>query len=146
MDKIYNLENFEIKVSLDKGIVRLYSDKNLWNYLNEEVKLRTFKLVETIKADYTEVFGKSLDINNKSFVVEIWAHIFSDYIGLLIKKHINISWIKKLVQKGIKRAEIIDCGEKHLDSNRWLWDFVGRFVNLTLWIFPNNIGKRNLKV
>ncbi|MFC4210710.1 hypothetical protein ACFOWA_05940 [Pedobacter lithocola] len=145
MDKIYDLENFEIKVSLNEGIVRLHSDKNLWDYLNEDVKRRTFLLVDAIKSDYQIVFGKGLNIESKSFVVEIWAHIFSDYLGLLIKKHIDILWIKKLVQKGIERAELIDCGEKHLDSNRWLWDSVGRFVNFTLWLFPKNIGQKKLK-
>jgi len=145
MDKIYEFEKCRIRVCLSKGLIRIYSDKGLWRYLDGEPAPKTMELVKTIKADYKNEFGNSIKISNSSLMVEIWAHVYSDYIGLLLQRRLKFVWIQKLLQKGIERAEIIDCGEKELDTNRWVWDFLSHFNSIISIFLPGNIGKSNLK-
>ncbi|RZL41009.1 MAG: hypothetical protein EOP00_25635 [Pedobacter sp.] len=145
MDKTYQLRNCRIKVRLDKGLIRIFSDKGLWCYLDREVKIRTLELVKVIKADYKNMFNTPINIADNSLMVEIWAHVYSDYFGLLVKRNLKIKWIQNLLQKGIERAEIIDCGEKNLDTNRWVWDLLSHFKSIISVFLPKNISKKNLK-
>ena len=145
MAKTYQLRNCRIKVRLDKGLIRIFSDKGLWCYLDREVKVRTLELVKVIKADHKNAFNTPLNISDNSLVVEIWAHVYSDYFGLLVKRNLKIKWIQNLLQKGIERAEIIDCGEKNLDTNRWVWDLFSHFKSIISVFLPKNISKKNLK-
>jgi len=145
MDKTYQLGNCRIKVYLDKGLVRVFSDRGLWCYLDGEVKANTLQLVKMIKIDYRDQFNTPLNIADNSLMVEIWAHVYSDYFGLLLKNHMKIKWIQNLLQKGIERAEVIDCGEKHLDTNRWVWDFLSHFNSILSLLLPKNISIKNLK-
>jgi len=145
MDKVYELRNCDIKVGLDEGLIRIYSDKALWRHLDGEVALRTLELVKVIKTDYQKEFDKSLKISDNSLMVEIWAHVYSDYFGLLIKRNLKIKWIQNLIQKGIERAEIIDCGEKKFDTNRWVWDFLAHFKPVISLFLPKKISNKNLK-
>ncbi|MCZ4223050.1 hypothetical protein [Pedobacter rhodius] len=145
MDKVYELRNCEIKVRLDEGLIRVYSDKGLWCYLDNNIRLRTLELAKFIKIDYQKEVNKTLMISESSLMVEIWAHVYSDYFGLLIKRHLKIKWVQNLLQKGIERAEIIDCGEKKFDSNRWVWDFLSHFEQIISLFLPKNISNKNLK-
>ncbi|WP_316829499.1 hypothetical protein [Pedobacter aquatilis] len=145
MDKTYELKNCEIKVCLNEGLIRVYSDKGLWYYLDGNVKARTLALVLLIKSDYQKEFGKPLKITVNSLMIEIWAHVYSDYLGLLLKRKLKIKWIQNLLQKGIERAEIIDCGERKLDTNRWVWDFLSHFKSVISLFLPGKISNKNLK-
>lgn len=145
MNKIYELKNCKIKVDLKRGLIRVYSDKDLWNYLDVDVTLRTLELTQFIKKDYENEFQISLNISDNSLMVEIWAHVYSDYFGLLIKRYLKIKWIQNLLQKGIERAEIIDCGEKKLDSNRLIWDLLSHFKPIISLFLPKKISNKNLK-
>lgn len=145
MDKVYGLRNCDIKVCLDDGLIRVYSDKGLWRYLDGGVRVRTLELVKFIKTDYQKEFNKGLKISDNSFMVEIWAHVYSDYFGLLLKRNLKIKWIQNLIQKGIERAEIIDCGEEMFDTNRWVWDFLAHFKSIISMFLPKNISNKNLK-
>ncbi|MFC3563405.1 hypothetical protein [Pedobacter jamesrossensis] len=145
MDKIYELENCKIKVKLEEGIIRLKSDNGLWRYLDGGAKTRTFQLIKVIKEDYKSEFDKPLNIHNESLMVEIWAHVYCDYYGLLFHRNIKIKWIQNILMKGIERAAIIDCGERELDSNRWIWDFLSNFKSPISWVLPKNISNKNLK-
>lgn len=145
MDRIYKLDNCSIKVSVEEGIIRLKSDKDLWSYLDIEVVKQTEKLINVIKSDYKIKFNKPLKIVDKSLMVEIWAHVYCDYYGLLIHRNIKIKWVRKLVMKGLERAALIDCGERKIDSNRWIWDFLSNFKRPISWFLPKNISHKNLK-
>ncbi|MDN3585794.1 hypothetical protein QWY86_03890 [Pedobacter aquatilis] len=144
MDKFYEIDNYRIKVSLDDGLIRLKSDKALWLYLDGGSISQTLKLVRFIKTDYEATFEKQLNISDNSLTVEIWAHVYSHYFGLLLNKYNNIKWLKKILLKGIERAEIIDCGEKYKDTNRWFWDLISGLKRQISWFLPKNIGNEKL--
>lgn len=145
MDKIYQLENCNVKVCFERGLIRVYSDEELWKYLGDQVKNKLNILVELIKTDYSNAFKVNLNISKSSLLVEIWVHICSHYYGLSMLRVVKMKWLRALIIKGIKRAEIIDCGESNKDSNRWVWDILAYMESLIFWFGPKNMNRKNLK-
>jgi len=145
MNEFYELENCKIRVDLEPQLIRVYSDAELWRFLNGKPNLRFDLLIETIKAAYQNCYGKELNITNDSLVVEIVVHVYCDYIGLGFNRFVRIHWIQNLVAKLLKRAEIVDCGEKDVDSNRWIWDCLSKFKKPILKLLPKNLNATNLK-
>ncbi|SER17135.1 hypothetical protein [Pedobacter rhizosphaerae] len=145
MNKIFKLVGSEIKVGFEPQLIRVYSDRALWQFLKGDIKSRMKLLIYTIKEEYFTQFEKKLEISDDSLVVEILVHVYCDYIGLLFNRIVQISWLQQLVIKLLKRAEIVDCGERQVDSNRWIWDFLARFNRIFIAIIPQDLNKRKLK-
>ncbi|MBB6235723.1 hypothetical protein HDC90_000323 [Pedobacter sp. AK013] len=145
MDKIYELAGNKIKVELETQLVRVYSNAQLWAYLNGKTDARFELLINTIKADYEKHFGKVLVISNDSLIVEILVHVYCDYLGLSFNRLVQIKWIQALVKKLLKRAEVVDCGEKEVDGNRWVWDLLASSKSIFIWILPKNLNAKNIK-
>jgi hypothetical protein len=148
MDKIYKLEGKRIKVWLEPKLIRVYGNAQLWAYLEGKaaVRLKRFELlVNTIKADYEQNFGKPLAISNASLIVEILVHIYCDYLGLYFNHIVTIKWLQQIVKKLLKRAEVVDCGEKAVDSNRWVWDLLAGSQSLFINILPKKLNAKNIK-
>ncbi|RDC58621.1 hypothetical protein DU508_01085 [Pedobacter chinensis] len=145
MNKIYELESCDIKACLEPGLIRVYSDAELWRFLDGKADERFALLVETIKNDYENHFNKSLAISNNSLIVEILVHVYCDYLGLRFNRTVKIKPLNKLVHKLLRRAEVVDCGETAKDSNRWIWDALASFRFLFIKLLPKNLNKRKLK-
>lgn len=67
-----------------------------------------------------------LNISDKSLTIEIIGHVYIGNFADILKE---IPRIPKIAPIVIKKAykitdhtDIIDCGEKEVDSNRWVWD------------------------
>jgi hypothetical protein len=145
MEKIYHLENSEIKVGLEPKLVRVYSDTALWTFLKTDAGKRSELLAETIKNDYATTFGNKLEITNDSLIVEILVHVYCDYLGLRFNQIVKIKFIQNLVNKLLERAEVVDCGERSVDSNRWVWDLLARYKKQFIHILPKDLNARKLK-
>jgi len=145
MEKIYHLENSEIKVGLEPKLVRVYSDTALWTFLKTNAGKRFKLLAETIKKDYATTFGNELEITNDSLIVEILVHVYCDYLGLRFNQIVKIKLIQNLVNKLLERAEVVDCGERSVDSNRWVWDLLARCKKQFIHILPKDLNARKLK-
>jgi len=145
MEKTYELAGAEIKVGLEPKIIRVYSNAALWQYLRISPQVRFNELVATIKADYEMVFGQPLVINNRSLIVEILVHVYCDYLGLSFNRLVKVKWIQDLVKKLLKRAEVVDCGEKGADGNRWVWDLLAPCAALFIKLLPKNMNAKNIK-
>lgn len=148
MDKIYKLEGKKIKVGLEPKLIRVYSNAQLWAYLEGKaaVRLNRFELlVNTIKVDYEQHFDQVLAISNASLIVEILVHVYCDYLGLYFNHIVTIKWLQQIVKKLLKRAEVVDCGEKTVDSNRWVWDLLAGSQSLFINILPEKLNAKNFK-
>ncbi|KQM69595.1 hypothetical protein ASE74_06305 [Pedobacter sp. Leaf216] len=145
MDKVYELAGYNIKVGIEPQLIRVYSNASLWDYLDGKANTRFELMVDTIKADYAQHFGKELAISNNSLIVEILVHVYCDYLGLSFNRIVRIKWIQNLVKKLLTRAEVVDCGEKSVDSNRWVWDLLAGSKSLFIAILPKNLNFRNIK-
>lgn len=146
MDKTYELAGEQIKVDLDLQIIRVYSNAALWQYLRVTPGIRFNLLVNTIKADYEKEFGRVLAIGNRSLTVEILVHVYCDYLGLSFNRLVKVKWIQNLVNKLLKRAEVVDCGEKGVDGNRWVWDLLAPCAPLFIKLLPKNMNAKNIKL
>ncbi|OWK70311.1 hypothetical protein [Pedobacter sp. AJM] len=145
MEKQYNLFNHEIQVHFEPRLVRVFSDAALWAFLENDTGTRFEILVKTIKADYLTHYGAALKISNDSLIVEILVHVYCDYIGLRFNRVVKIKYIQNLVNKLLERAEVVDCGERSVDSNRWVWDLLARYKTAFIKILPKNLNRRKLK-
>lgn len=145
MDKVYELEGNKIKVGLEPQLIRVYSNAELWAYLDGKADARFELMVNTIKADYEQHFGKKLAISNASLIVEILVHVYCDYLGLSFNRMVQIKWTQALVKKLLKRAEVVGCGEKGVDSNRWVWDLLASCKSIFTRILPKNLNAKNIK-
>ncbi|TCD28146.1 hypothetical protein EZ456_05485 [Pedobacter psychrodurus] len=145
MDKIYELAGNKIKVGLEPQLIRVYSNAELWAYLDGKADARFELMINTIKADYEQHFGKALAISNASLIVEILVHVYCDYLGLSFNRMVQIKWVQALVKKLLKRAEVVDCGEKGVDSNRWVWDLLAKGKSIFIKILPENLNAKNIK-
>jgi len=145
MDKFYELAGNKIKVGLEPQLIRVYSNAQLWAYLDGKAEARLELMINTIKADYEQHLGKVLAISNASLIVEILVHVYCDYLGLSFNRMVQIKWIQALVKKLLKRAEVVDCGEKGVDSNRWVWDLLASSKSIFIWILPKNLNAKNIK-
>lgn len=145
MDKNYELAGCRIKVGLEPHIIQVYSNAALWHYLSVDRTTRFELLVTTIKADYANEFGQALAITNNSLIVEILVHVYCDYLGLSLNRVVKIKWLQTLVKKLLKRAQVVDCGERAVDSNRWVWDLLARYQSLFIKLLPKNLNAKNIK-
>jgi len=145
MEKTYELAGEQIKAGLEPKIIRVYSNAALWQYLRVTPQIRFNQLVNTIKVDYEREFGQTLAISNRSLVVEILVHVYCDYLGLSFNRLIKVKWIQNLVKKLLKRAEVVDCGEKGVDGNRWVWDLLAPCIPVFIKLLPKNMNAKNIK-
>lgn len=140
MIKTYQFDVYTINVSIEHQLVRINSNATLWGFLGNKVRSNLFLLICKIKADYQDIFNKPLNISAYSLLVEIGTHIQCHRIGLKFNRCIKISWINKFVNKLIKRAAVVDCGEQQVDGNRWFWDFLARHKSFALKFMPKKLS------
>ncbi|WP_316799316.1 hypothetical protein [Pedobacter frigidisoli] len=145
MEKELRLYDSIIKIKFDEGIIRVYSNAQLWQYVNGKAKERLTQLAEAIKNEYAALFSKPLQISTKSLILEILVHVYCDYLGLAFNRYVRITGIQKLVKKLLLRAEVVDCGETAKDGNRWVWDLLTPFNGAFFAILPDNLNATNLK-
>ena len=78
-----------------------------------------------LRAAYEGHFKKPLRISEKSLAVEVYMHYkFQVWFRYLEKGFKNSRLLKRL----LRSTAVIDCGEKSCDTNRFVWDFMARFV------------------
>ncbi|WP_353197103.1 hypothetical protein [Parapedobacter defluvii] len=131
MNKTYVLDGYAITVVIDKGLVRITNDEALKSVAADQPLTFAERLVDLIRADYQKVYGKTLAISRLSFIVEIDGHLYVEYCLL---KYSMLFWVIfpfGLYNRFRRSCEVIDCGERGRDPNRWLWD---RLVPLRGWL------------
>jgi len=145
MEKIYQLAGCKIQVEINEKIIRVHGNSALWNYLDENRIERLAFLLKEIKNDYRQHYGTQLNITVDSLMVEVMVHVYCDYLGLKFNRIVRIGWIQNLMNKLLERAEVVDCGERSVDGNRWLWDFLARYKRPIFKLMPEKLGADNLK-
>lgn len=145
MDKTYQFRELYITITIEEGIVRIKNDVALWLFVSKDIKERTDWLIDCMLIDYATEIGKPLKIHSRSIAIEIWGHLYYEYFILLICHYLAINPSIKRIKRLLRSSEIIDCGEKCKDSNRFLWDFLTPFYKIIYFLLPKNIMGKNLK-
>lgn len=126
--KTYFIKNLPLEVSFRPKVIsidfRPYKQKQELNLLYKHC----VGLVEEIKHDYEQHYGKPLKISKASLMAEIWGHLIAYRISLGFKNHLKIWPVQNFAKFAAFRSAVVDCGETKVDTNRWFWD-------LTAWVF-----------
>ncbi len=136
MEKTYELSGCKLVVSFEKQLIRIASPQALQKFLSQDIELRSKILVNYIKQDYLNLIGKELAISNNSIIIEIWGHVYASYLAKSVKKLIRLKFIQSTLNLIIERSDTIDCGEKEVDSNRWIWDLLANFKGMIVKLIP----------
>lgn len=120
------LESIQIRYT-DRA-VHVLTDENLAAYLNGECKDDARRLADYILVEYEQRFLKPLCITRDSLAVEILVHVFADRLTkrLLEKDSVLPESIRNVLEPVLKKIErstsVIDCGEREVDNNRFVFD------------------------
>ncbi|MGY3052136.1 hypothetical protein ACVWYG_000323 [Pedobacter sp. UYEF25] len=139
MDQLFITSFKVLKIGLEPGLIKLYSNSALWTYLKGKDPDRLLFLIDEIKRRYEEKYQKPLHIGDSSLLVEILIHVYCHNVGLCILPFVKINFFRTVLEKLIERASIVDCGEFKSDTNRWFWDLLGPFKTIVVGAFPNEL-------
>ena len=115
--------------------VHIKTDAALVEYLGEAGN-GARALAEEILREYEKRAGKPLDIGVDSLAIEILIHTFLDTFAgralhLAEKLPGPLAEPLSALLEGLEdRTEIIDCGEREVDGNRWVFDRLAPFHGL----------------
>lgn len=138
MKKQYLLYGLPVRIELGDGMVHIVNDPSLRRVVVGRPFQATSALVGGIRADYQATFNKELAIADDSFIVEIWGHLYCDYLLLKYSKLLKVILVFGLYNRLYRSCRVIDCGEDGKDPNRWLWD--------KLVVFQTMLGRRLSKI
>lgn len=134
---MHDIELFEsVTIIYSDKLVQIKTDQNLIAYLDKKGKKDARILAKHILKHYKELSGQPLQITEDSLTVEILIHVYLDKISKLLQKPNalipkEISNKLLFLSKSIEsHTEIIDCGEKSVDSNRHIFDSCAPFADI----------------
>lgn len=144
MNEYYTETVFEsISIRYENKIVRITCNEALTNYLKLPGN-GSIPLAEHILKTYESYFHKPLEITLHSLAVEILGHVYADKFGASlnhISEHFSgeqMNLLHNLAEKLLERTSVIDCGEKSVDNNRFVWDFLEPFHSLIYLLLGKN--------
>ena len=124
-----------ITVKFEPQWVRVVTDDALTGYLEQKSRRDAERLAEWILKQYQMLQGYPLKIHRDSLAVEILIHAYMDTISEELEENAEQSEIpvtvkrllEKLCGKVQRHTDVIDCGEKEVDSNRLVFDGLSMF-------------------
>lgn len=113
-------------IAYEPKILRLTNDAALNDFL-EKRERGALALAAHMKENYARHMARALEISGESVAVEILGHVFVDEmvekLGALAGRAPHLlSPLAAAMDKIRRRTDVIDIGEKDVDTNRWVWD------------------------
>lgn len=108
---------------LEKSIVHINNDEAL-EHIMKGGRQALYELTDRIFEEHKARFGEPLQITRKSLACEIKNHY---RVYKLVKKMPEAVKKTALAKRALLSTEVIDCGEKAEDGNRFVWDFLSVF-------------------
>lgn len=124
-----------ITILFEKHWAHVVTDANLMAYL-EAPGNGSMELAAYILDQYHALFHQNLHISQTSLAVEILIHAYLDvFTQKFMEKQDKfprrmVGPILSLVQKLHRKTEVIDCGERSVDHNRFAFDDLAPFHSL----------------
>lgn len=128
----WNTEYNGISISYEAHFVHIKTDAHLLRFLGGPGN-DSISLARHIRDTYQKMFGTELQISEKSLSVEILVHAYLDVLLRAVSelgKNLSPKVLKDLVacMKRLQgHTQIIDCGEKEVDSNRYVFDSIAPY-------------------
>lgn len=119
----------DISYSLSNKVIRLKNNDGLKNFLQEKGN-GSLELADFLRSEYAKRFQKEIAISRDSLAIEILGHAYFDKMFAAILRPLENSEnslalsVKEQLTNLKRHVDVIDCGEKSEDTNRWVWDFL----------------------
>ena len=120
----WNREHHNIGVKYEGRIVRIINDEALLAYFRRYGRKGARSLAAHIRKKSEALSGTELPITEKSLAAEIYYHFRILRIFLKIEK---VTGRKRFPRWMIRHMDVIDCGGRKEDNNRFLWDILSVF-------------------
>ncbi|WP_051348461.1 hypothetical protein [Peribacillus kribbensis] len=121
------VRGYSLEVKFTNGVVHIKNGSQLQSLLAGDSH-GSYKAAETIKDMYVRQTKKPLNISTMSLAIEILGHVYPGKIIEFINQIPLPNGIKRFLDTMLDRANIIDCGEREKDSNRWVWDSLAHVI------------------
>lgn len=145
MDKRYTIKGLEIAVSFRDGLVGIDNNKALWILIDRHGADEVRTLIDLVYAEHLLLYGRALAIVPRSFLLEIWGHVYAEYLLLRYHRFFRFILPSRWYDSLIESCDILDCGEKGRDPNRWFWDIMSWFNPIHRMLFPRKIIGKGVK-
>ena len=120
-------DGYGVNATLERGVLHVNNDTYLSSLL-KKISRGSYEAAIILKLEYKRCFGVPLNISDQSVAVEILGHVYPDKVANYVKN--SIPSLSHLANKITSHTNIIDIGEKHLDSNRGVWDSLAPFYGV----------------
>lgn len=117
----WNTDFYNVSILCTDKFVRIKNDKSLVDFLNDPKTEGASLISEYAHELYEKEMGKPLKITKDSLAIEILGHVYADKFAKVAEK-LGIKQLKVVAAKIKEHTDIIDCGERDVDSNRVVWD------------------------
>lgn len=118
------------------GLIRIVNDGALKRLVWKAPVEHTRQLVTALREQYQRWASKELEISDHSLTAEIWGHMLAERYALRLRRMINRPVTNRFVRFLLDRMAIIDCGERRVDNNRFIWDGIAPFRKGIRWLLP----------
>lgn len=113
-----------ICVLFTENAVHVQNDEALECLLLTERKDGAFHAAAAMKREYLKEWGREFPVRERSLACEIyWHYKIKEWAAAHEKKHGK----RKLSTWLLLHMEVIDCGSRKSDNNRFLWDLLAVF-------------------
>ena len=134
-----------LKFFFEEHSVHIVNNQELWQLIGTAPEATTTAMARLIFTEFTRLYNREFEVHPDSLIVEIWGHVYFEYMALILDNLIQLKLISIVMDKLVSYCEVIDCGEKGYDNNRSIWDMLAPFVSLIAGWLPENINEKNLK-
>jgi hypothetical protein len=104
------------------GVVRILNDIQIAGAV---ASIGALPAASILLSYYLKTTGRDLAISPASLAAELVGHIWPDkLLNSLLAIPFLPPFARRFLQEVKRRLGVIDCGERHLDSNRFIWDLL----------------------
>ncbi len=128
----WNKEFQNISIQYEEKFVHILCDSVLKEYLRQKGN-GSIDLADHILSTYESLYHCPLQIGRDSLALEILGHVYTGSLmkAVLAAKAFIPAAIYSQLEPELKKlegkTEIIDCGEKSADNNRFIWDTLEKY-------------------
>lgn len=110
-----------IAVQCSDRMIRVKNDDALTGFLSDPDTKGALLVAKYARALYEKEMGKPIAITEDSLAIEILGHVYAGTFAEIAEKF-HVPVLKTVMGKIRERTDIIDCGEREVDNNRFVWD------------------------
>ena len=113
-----------VGVTYEEKVVRIANDPALRDFFRTKKRRGSIPLAKNIIRRHESIYGKTLMISDSSLAAEIHGHFMIQEIFLRLRK---IFGDRRFIRWMLRHMDVIDCGGRAVDNNRFVWDIFSIF-------------------